>query len=1165
MADKRTYTVEAVLQARDANFSSAFNKANSQVDALQKNLAGTDKPAKSVKDTLLGVAGAIGVTKALGSAWGYLKGNLQGAMDRLDTMDSYQRTIKLMTGDTNKASKSLDELARISKGTAYGLDTMAMATQGFVTSAYKVEDATRYVEGWGNAIATFGSGTDSALSSTMYQLNQLASKGKANLGDLKTAMEQGIPVLQIYAEQTGMSMEDVSDAISKGSISATEFLETMDKAFRNGTKSFPPLTNAAKNAGGSWSATFANMGAATKRGIATVITSIEDGRKRSNLPTMKDNISSFGKNTEKVLKSLSKVTGHVAENFEAYAVAVGGLAVAKNADKWILSLRGNMALMRQTSEEGLFTFLRLTEGMQKGYSVANIYSNAIKSQATAEEIRNSAKKIGIVLDETMQKDAVTGLALTNAQKTAIIAETGALSLKSVAIGVLSGNIKISTALQLLWNKAIMANPIGLIIGGVVALTSGLLALNKYLNKTSEEQRKANQDAEDYKNSVSSTVDSVKELTNAYNENIKQTKTNSTEAKALVNNISKLGKESGNSAYKQSQMTKSVEKLNKLYPNLNAEIDKSGKAIKGGTEKIKEYIKAEEELSNNSHQLKYIDELKSKRNELNAQQDIIKAKMQELERQGTDTQKAFFGMFNVQSDAMKSLQEAMDNVEQGISDVDLEINALNNTALSNEEVMKRLNTVYGITSDAVLAFSDRTGESVTDIAGRLTELSDKYGLTADEIINDIERQGIGIDEWVTRHEELEEAKEKLSGLSEKYGLTADEIIASADRMGLTLEEWEERYSNTLDRAKGAVGEFADATLSGFNKLEQESAISLGAYMENLRSNIEATDSWTENTKKLMEAGISGGVIAELDKMGPAGAATAKEFVAELEALNGGSLGKFDELSDGAKARIEELEALMSKGMASSAEAAKTSMQAQDYAQMGRIPPEEIANSYLAEKGIIDSATKKTFVDTPKSNLDKTKPMFKQNMDENNQAVREGFSKMENSISDASRRIQGKTNDMAKGIVRSFNGLPNQLHNSGYNAGIGFLNGLWSTSGRIYALASQIANTVTSRINTALAIHSPSRKTFKSGKFTGEGFEKGMKNQLPKIEKVADEYSAIPLSINSSYSVQSLNDNNLNAREVQPTVINLALGNREYSVFVEDITEAQDRKVALQLSY
>lgn len=1165
MADKRTYTVEAVLQARDANFSSAFNKANSQVDALQKNLAGTEKPAKSVKDTLLGVAGAIGVTKALGSAWGYLKGNLQGAMDRLDTMDSYQRTIKLMTGDTNKASKSLDELGRISKGTAYGLDTMAMATQGFVTSAYKVEDATRYVEGWGNAIATFGSGTDSALSATMYQLNQLASKGKANLGDLKTAMEQGIPVLQIYAEQTGMSMEDVSDAISKGSISATEFLETMDKAFRNGTKSFPPLTNAAKNAGGSWSATFANMGAATKRGIATVITSIEDGRKRSNLPTMKDNISAFGKNTEKVLKSLSKVTGHVSENFEEYAVAVGGLAVAKNADKWILSLRGNMALMRQTSEEGLFTFLRLTEGMQKGYSVANIYSNAIKSQATAEEIRNSAKKIGIVLDETMQKDAVTGLALTNAQKTAIIAETGALSLKSVAIGVLSGNIKISTALQLLWNKAVKAHPIGWLIGAVVGLTSGLMALNKYLNKTSEEQRKANQDAEDYKNSVNSTVDSVKELSKEYDENVKQTKANANEAKFLVKTLSDIEKGSSNTAAQQTQVYNAVSKLNKAYPKLNAQMEVNGKTIKGGIQRIKDYIKAEEELSNNSHQLNYLEKVREKGYELNAQRSVTLAKMEELKRRGLDTQKAFFGMFDVESDAMKSLKEALKAAEDGLADVDLEIDALNKTALSNEEVMQRLKTVYGITSDAVIKYGERTGETATDIANRLTELSDKYGLTADEIINDIERQGIEIDEWVTQHDELEEVKEKLTGLSEKYGLTADEITASADRMGLTLEEWEERYSQTLDQAEGAVDKFTDATLSGFNKLEQESAISLEAYMENLRANIQATESWTENTKTLMEAGISGGIIAELEKMGPAGAKQAQEFVAELEALNGGSLGKFDELSEGAKAKIKELETLMSKGMASSAEAAKTSMQAQDYAQMGRIPPEEIANSYLAEKGIIDSATKKTFLDTPKSNLDKTKPMFKQNMDENNQAVREGFSKMENSISDASRRIQGKTNDMAKGIVQSFNGLPNQMQNAGYNAGIGFLNGLWSTSGRIYALASQIANTVTSRINTALAIHSPSRKTFKSGKFTGEGFEKGMKNQLPKIEKVADEYSAIPLSINSSYSVQSLNDNNLNAREVQPTVINLALGNREYSVFVEDITEAQDRKVALQLSY
>ena len=37
----------------------------------------------------------------------------------------------------------------------------------------------------------------------------------------------------------------------------------------------------------------------------------------------------------------------------------------------------------------------------------------------------------------------------------------------------------------------------------------------------------------------------------------------------------------------------------------------------------------------------------------------------------------------------------------------------------------------------------------------------------------------------------------------------------------------------------------------------------------------------------------------------------------------------------------------------------------------------------------------------------------------------------------------------------------------------------------------------------------RRMFKAGKFTGEGFEKGMQYQLPSIEKVAGEYSALTM--------------------------------------------------------
>ena len=50
--------------------------------------------------------------------------------------------------------------------------------------------------------------------------------------------------------------------------------------------------------------------------------------------------------------------------------------------------------------------------------------------------------------------------------------TAAYSVKSVAVGVLTGKIGLATAAQWLWNAAMSANPIGLLITAVAALTGG---------------------------------------------------------------------------------------------------------------------------------------------------------------------------------------------------------------------------------------------------------------------------------------------------------------------------------------------------------------------------------------------------------------------------------------------------------------------------------------------------------------------------------------------------------------------------------------------------------------------------------------------------------------------------------------------------------------------
>ena len=74
----------------------------------------------------------------------------------------------------------------------------------------------------------------------------------------------------------------------------------------------------------------------------------------------------------------------------------------------------------------------------------------------------------------------------------------------------------------------------------------------------------------------------------------------------------------------------------------------------------------------------------------------------------------------------------------------------------------------------------------------------------------------------------------------------------------------------------------------------------------------------------------------------------------------------------------------------------------------------------------------------------------------------------------------------------------LYSCGVNIMQGLNNGMQSMSGSIMATAQSIANSVKSTINSALAIHSPSRVLFESGEYTGEGFANGLLSLINKVK-------------------------------------------------------------------
>lgn len=333
-------SIEAVLRARDANFSSTFSKATN----ILSKFSGSNRSATgSIKN----IVGALGVYKVASAAASMVTGQFQSALSRSDTMQNFTRNMTVMTGSSSKAKKMLDDLTVATKGTAYGLDSAAKTAQGFSTAGQSMDKATRNTKNFMNAVSFYGNGTNEQLQQVTLQMQQMAAKGRANMGDLNSTVQAGIPVYRMYAEATGQSTEDVMNALSDGKISAEDFFDVLDKVFNEGTESFPKISNAAKEAGATWKGSFDNMKAATTRGVLSVVNSMDTLSTKITGSSIKEHIASLGNIFESNLTSMGNKVQQLGDIIVPYVQifktefsGVGTSVV--NATKSVLSALGDM-------------------------------------------------------------------------------------------------------------------------------------------------------------------------------------------------------------------------------------------------------------------------------------------------------------------------------------------------------------------------------------------------------------------------------------------------------------------------------------------------------------------------------------------------------------------------------------------------------------------------------------------------------------------------------------------------------------------------------------------------------------------------------------------------------------------------------------------------------
>lgn len=377
-------SVEAVLKARDSNFTSTFSKASNILSKFSDS-------NRSATGSIRSIVSALGIYKAASAAASLVTGQLQSALGRADTMNNFNRNMTRITGSSTIAKNELEKLKAATKGTAYGLDGVATSMQSFANSGLAIDKSSRYAIDWMDAISVYGDGTTATYNQVMLQLNQMASKGKANLGDLKSAMEAGIPVTQILADKWKMTGEAVQNAISDGKISSEQFMDAMSEAFANGTDKFKAIAGESKRAGDSWKGTIDNMKAATTRGVLSVVNSLDTLSIKLTGSSIKEHITAIGSifenNLTKMGNKLQQLGDTIAPYVQIFKTEFSGVGTSVvNATKSVLRALDDM-----------YGGFGSTESVQNFGDVVKLVADKIKQASSW--IQDHSRQIAILIPQ----------------------------------------------------------------------------------------------------------------------------------------------------------------------------------------------------------------------------------------------------------------------------------------------------------------------------------------------------------------------------------------------------------------------------------------------------------------------------------------------------------------------------------------------------------------------------------------------------------------------------------------------------------------------------------------------------------------------------------------------------------------------------------------------
>lgn len=192
---------------------------------LVKGLKGVDSSLAKVQKT-----SALALT---GLTTGFAGATMAGVKFNAE-VEKYTTTFSVFTGSAEKGAEVMDRLVKLGASTPFETIDLANATQTLMSFGFTADSAVESLTMLGNA----SQGDAQKMQTLTKAFGRMSSSGKVTLEDINMMIDSGFNPLQQVAEDTGMSMGEIYEAISDGEIKVEQVTSAMQKMTGEGGQYF---------------------------------------------------------------------------------------------------------------------------------------------------------------------------------------------------------------------------------------------------------------------------------------------------------------------------------------------------------------------------------------------------------------------------------------------------------------------------------------------------------------------------------------------------------------------------------------------------------------------------------------------------------------------------------------------------------------------------------------------------------------------------------------------------------------------------------------------------------------------------------------------------------------------------------------------------------------